>query len=316
MSSHIYVSISLGDEIYLVGRLWCHYRKGRESASFEYDQNWLEHKERFALEPALALTAGSFHTDLNVFGSIGDSAPDRWGRVLMRRRNLSEPGRTVKLREQWAKSIFCLGVSDEVRQGALRFSDEKDGPFLAQDGRHAISPLVDLPRPLSATERFLDEDEDAGRPSHFASTWLVPGWSLTESVSWDNDGQLAIAKFPRNDDESNGVVWEAIALILAERAGLECSSGRLLDIAGKSVLLVRRFDRQGTTRVPFLSAMSMLQARTAILTAISKSPTLSVSTEQNPRRIWRRCGAESSSVSLFQTRTTIFEITVSFTNGL
>ncbi|MBK7804250.1 MAG: HipA domain-containing protein, partial [Chloracidobacterium sp.] len=76
-----------------------------------------------------------------------------------------------------------------------------------------------------------------------------------------NDGQLAIAKFPRNDDESNVVVWEAIALILAERAGLECSSGRLLDIAGKSVLLVRRFDRQGTTRVPFLSAMSMLQAR-------------------------------------------------------
>lgn len=260
-SRKIYVSIALGDEIYLVGRLWCHYRKGRESASFEYDQSWLEHKERFALEPALALTAGSFHTDLNVFGSIGDSAPDRWGRVLMRRAESQRARTDGETPRTLGEVDFLLGVSDEARQGALRFSDEKDGPFLAQDGRRAIPPLVDLPRLLSATERFLDEDEDA----EDLRILLAPGSSLggarPKASVRDNDGQLAIAKFPRNDDESNVVVWEAIALILAERAGLECSSGRLLDIAGKSVLLVRRFDRQGTTRVPFLSAMSMLQAR-------------------------------------------------------
>src|SRR3954451_4944417 len=71
----------------LVGRLWAHMRKNRESATFEYDPSWLESAEHFALEPALQLGEGAFHTsaDKLMFGSIGDSAPDRWGRVLMRR---------------------------------------------------------------------------------------------------------------------------------------------------------------------------------------------------------------------------------------
>ena len=81
------VSIALGAQNMRVGRLWFHVRKGRESASFEYDKKWLEHAEAFSLEPALKLTAGAFHTKaaVPVFGAIGDSAPDRWGRVLMRR---------------------------------------------------------------------------------------------------------------------------------------------------------------------------------------------------------------------------------------
>jgi len=73
----------------LVGRLWARTRKGRDSASFEYDEEWLGRTDRFALEPALELGAGPFHTPAGraMFGAIGDSAPDRWGRVLMRRRD-------------------------------------------------------------------------------------------------------------------------------------------------------------------------------------------------------------------------------------
>ncbi|MDR0800647.1 MAG: HipA N-terminal domain-containing protein [Endomicrobium sp.] len=83
----VYVSISLQDKIYLVGRLWCYYKNGRESASFEYDKNWLSNPEKFPLEPALKLTEGTIHTPENhtLFGSIGDSSPDRWGRMLIRR---------------------------------------------------------------------------------------------------------------------------------------------------------------------------------------------------------------------------------------
>jgi hypothetical protein len=71
----------------LVGRLWSRIRKGRETASFEYDAGWLARADRFALEPALILAPGPYHTgtDRPMFGPIGDSAPDRWGRVLMRR---------------------------------------------------------------------------------------------------------------------------------------------------------------------------------------------------------------------------------------
>ncbi|MBK2005757.1 HipA N-terminal domain-containing protein [Francisella orientalis] len=71
-----------------VGKLRFHVKGNKERASFEYDKKWLDHPERFALEPALKLTEGGFHTgqNLSLFGGFGDSAPDhRWGRVLMRR---------------------------------------------------------------------------------------------------------------------------------------------------------------------------------------------------------------------------------------
>lgn len=260
-SREIYVSIALGDENYLVGRLWCHYRKGRESASFEYDENWLENKERFALEPALVLAAGPFHTDRNIFGSIGDSAPDRWGRVLMRRAESQRARAAGETPRTLGEADFLLGVSDEARQGALRYSDDPDGAYLAPEGYKPIPPLVDLPRLLSATERFLDEEENADD----LRILLAPGSSLggarPKASVRDNDGQLAIAKFPSKDDENNVVVWEAVALALAERAGLTLPSWRLLNISGKSVLLTRRFDREMKIRVPFLSAMSMLQGK-------------------------------------------------------
>src|SRR5581483_1866331 len=72
---------------HLVGRLWTRVRKNKEGATFEYDAAWLNSPNRFALEPALTVGPGPFHTgaDLPIFGAIGDSAPDRWGRALMRR---------------------------------------------------------------------------------------------------------------------------------------------------------------------------------------------------------------------------------------
>jgi serine/threonine-protein kinase HipA len=262
-SREIYVSIALGDENHPIGRLWCHNRRGRESASFEYNDGWLKHPEHFALEPALALTAGSFHTiaDQSLFGSIGDSAPDRWGRVLMRRAEGQRARSAGEMPRTLGEADFLLGVNDEARQGALRFSDTPDGLFLAPRGQRTIPPLVDLPRLLSATERFLDDEENA----EDLRVLLAPGSSLggarPKASVRDTDGHLSIAKFPRKDDDYNVVVWEAVALVLAERAGLTVPSWRLETIMDKPVLIIRRFDRVGDTRIPFLSAMSMLQAK-------------------------------------------------------
>ena len=85
MDREVFVYVDLRGEPVLIGRLWAHVRRGRESATFEYDPGWLVHPERFALEPAaLPLGPGPFHTApaAPLFGPIGDSAPDRWGRVL------------------------------------------------------------------------------------------------------------------------------------------------------------------------------------------------------------------------------------------
>lgn len=262
-SREIFVSIMLGPETLPVGRLWFHQRKGRESASFEYEESWLAHSERFALEPALQLTQGQFHTQdgQSLFGAIGDSAPDRWGRVLMRRaasqraQNAGEPLRTL------SELDFLLGVNDETRQGALRFSEKPGGPYLAKKDKASIPPLVELPRLLSATERFLEEEESA----QDLKLLLAPGSSLggarPKASVRDQDGQLSIAKFPRKDDDHNIVIWEAVALTLAQQAGIQVPAWRLEQIAGKPVLLIRRFDREQETRIPFLSAMSMLGAK-------------------------------------------------------
>ena len=62
-------------------------RKKKQSATFEYHRTWLENPAQFSLEPALKIGHGPFHppADTPMFGAIGDSAPDRWGRALMRR---------------------------------------------------------------------------------------------------------------------------------------------------------------------------------------------------------------------------------------
>lgn len=262
-SREVLVSIALGEENHLVGKLWCHNRKGRESATFEYNENWLDHPERFALEPALALTTGSFHTlaDQSLFGAIGDSAPDRWGRILMRRAEAKRAREARETPRTLGEVDFLLGVLDEARQGALRFSDTIDGPFLAQKGSISIPPLVKLPKLLSSTERFLDEEESA----EDLKLLLAPGSSLggarPKASILDNDGHLSIAKFPSKNDEFNVVMWEAVSLVLAKKAGLTLPTWRIEMIMKKPVLIIHRFDRIGQKRIPFLSAMSMLGAK-------------------------------------------------------
>ena len=258
-----FVSITVGNETLPVGRLWYRMRKGRESSSFEYDPSWLTSKEGFALEPALPLTQGVFRVPSNriLFGSFEDTAPDRWGRVLMRRaerlRAKEEKGAISSLGEL----DYVLGVNDEARQGALRFSETEGGPFLNPASETSIPPLVALPRLLTATERFIDEDETADD----LRLLLVPGSSLggarPKASVRDLDGRLSIAKFPRKDDDTHVVSWEAITLSLAEKARIRVPSWRLEDVHGKPVLIIKRFDRDGTKRVPFLSAMSMIGAR-------------------------------------------------------
>jgi serine/threonine-protein kinase HipA len=156
---------------------------------------------------------------------------------------------------------YLLMVDDEARQGALRFADREGGSFLAEIAPTKIPPLIELTRLLSAAEHVLSDtasDEDL-------RLLLAPGSSLggarPKASVRDRDGHLAIAKFPSKGDEINTVLWEAVALTLAAKAGIPAPAWRLAMVAGKPVLLLRRFDRQEGARLPFLSAMSMLDAK-------------------------------------------------------
>ena len=263
MEREVLVYVHISSEPSLAGRLWARTRRDRQSATFEYDPGWLKHHERFAFEPALELTAGPFHasSDKPLFGAIGDSAPDRWGRALMRRAERRRARAAKEAPRALQEIDYLLMVNDEARQGALRFAVEDGGPFLASEDAVAIPPLIELPRLLSAADRVGDESES----SEDLRLLLAPGSSLggarPKASVRDRDGQLAIAKFPSKNDEYDTVRWEAVALSLAAKAGVSVPDWRLQDVAGRSVLILRRFDRADGNRIPFLSAMSMLGAR-------------------------------------------------------
>ena len=124
MDRTVIVFVDLEGVSHRVGQLWSRARRGQESASFEYDKTWLAHPERFALEPALTLGPGPHHTRPGkaLFGAIGDSAPDRWGRVLMRRAERARAAKAGSAPRTLLETDFLLLVDDESRHGALRFA--------------------------------------------------------------------------------------------------------------------------------------------------------------------------------------------------
>src|SRR5256885_2328981 len=263
MDELVYVYVGLGGAPQFCGRLWARARKGQESASFEYDEGWLRSANRFSLEPALSLGPGSVHTGQGkaLFGAIGDSAPDRWGRMLMGRAERRAAKREKRTARTLREIDYLLMVDDEARQGALRFSKEPGGPFLRPGAADRIPPMVKLPRLLVAAEHF----EGDAETEEDIRLLLAPGSSLggarPKASVRSKNGDLLIAKFPHKTDETNVVLWEALALRLSRKAGIKVPFWSVETISRKSVLILERFDRLNKRRIPFLSAMSMLGAK-------------------------------------------------------
>ena len=256
----VYVYISLEKQDIFVGTLWSHFRHGDETASFEYDKDWLANPNAFSLEPSLELFPGQYHTKHKLFGAIGDSAPDRWGRTLMRNNEIDMAKAEKRSPRTLNEIDYLLLVNDQTRQGALRFKSDISGTFLSSSPTETVPPLVKLPELLSAAEKT---SENKATPAEI-KLLLQPGSSLggarPKASVIDTDGTLCIAKFPKKDDNNNVVLWEGVALDLAKRAGIKTPEWKIITVANKKVIILKRFDRQGEKRIPFLSAMSMLGA--------------------------------------------------------
>jgi len=153
MERVIEVFVELDGSFQFVGRLWSRSLKGRESASFEYDKTWIASDARFALEPLLTIDTGIHHSQPGkpLFGAIGDSAPDRWGRALMRRVERKNAEGEKRTQRTLLEIDYLLQVDDRIRQGALRFREAGATEFLAH-GHPSIPPLVELPKLLSASD--------------------------------------------------------------------------------------------------------------------------------------------------------------------
>jgi serine/threonine-protein kinase HipA len=209
------------------------------------------------LDPVrLPLARGQFHTagGEKLFPGLSDSAPDRWGRHLMARQARLE-GRKDTLFE--VDSL--LMVDDAARMGAVRFKVTADGPFEA-GRRPPIPPLVRLGDLLRASDAVQRGDDDV----ETLKLLLAPGSSLggarPKASVVDQHGRLSIAKFPSTTDDWPVVAWEHVVSELARASGLSLPPSALVDVEGRSVLVTRRFDRQGGSRVPFLSALALVGA--------------------------------------------------------
>lgn len=256
------VHIELNGQTREVGLARSNRARGTETILFEYAAAWLNDPNRFSLEPALALTRGAFAPPVGqaIFGSIGDSAPDTWGRRLMQRAERRQAERDGRAIRTLVESDYLLGVSDQTRLGALRFQRPGEDVFQAPMQK-GVPALIELGRLLQITERILrDEETDEDFQLIFAPGSSLGGARPKASVI-DQHGHLAIAKFPKESDDYSMETWEEVAFRLAGRAGIAKPQHQLIKVAGKAVLLSRRFDRAAAVRIPFLSAMAMMGAK-------------------------------------------------------
>ncbi|MCD8014322.1 MAG: type II toxin-antitoxin system HipA family toxin [Lachnospiraceae bacterium] len=259
----IFVYADWGDyENERMGTIYVTRSRGRELFSFEYDSLWMK-QAGTSLDPDLQLYSGRQYTsgDKPLFGIFADSCPDRWGRMLMRRREAIRARKAGEKPARLLESDYLLGVYDEARMGALRFKTDMDGVFLASDKELATPPWTTL-RELETASLSFEKDEDRLNEK-WLNMLLAPGSSLggarPKATVMAPDGSLWIAKFPSKQDEWNTGAWEMVAHELAAMCGLDVPEAKLENFSKEgSTFLVKRFDRDGKKRIHFSSAMTLL----------------------------------------------------------
>lgn len=247
----------------LMGCLYVSVIKGGESYSFEYDRNWLKTTGlSLSLDPELMPYAGrQYPSDKNIFGLFADASPDRWGRVLMNKRERILADKEGRKPNKLYDSDYLLGVYDETRMGGIRFKLDPNGPFLSDDQETAAPPWATL-RTLEEASRHFESDE-SGLAEKWLNQLIKPGSSLggarPKATVIDTKDQLWIAKFPSKNDENDIGAWEMVAHDLAALCGLNVPEAKLEKFSSLgSTFLVKRFDRIRDRRIHFASAMTLL----------------------------------------------------------
>lgn len=254
------VLVQLAGEDVLAGRLWSHRRQNVESATFVYAPSYMARQDAYPLDPSLPLVSGQLQTPENrsIFGAFSDSSPDRWGKMLIRRRY--GKGDDAAGDHSFGEADYLLGVRDDLRQGALRFRDPTTEELLA-DEVEGVPHLVDLPRLLDYANRAERDVASQDELDMLLKGGSSLGGARPKAHVIDRRGRLAIAKFPKAEGDDWDVTgWEAVTLKLARAAGINAASSSLEQIAGRSVHIVDRFDRRGDVRIGYASAMTLLEA--------------------------------------------------------
>ena len=253
---------SLAPEPVLVGRLFRDASRRGDILRFEYDTDWLTQPDAFEIEPLLPLREGPFHASdpaqpPNVFQ---DCSPDRWGRLLMDRREAIEAREEDRPRRTLRAWDYLTGVDDGTRMGALRLRDPETGQCVASQ-QPSTPPMTSL-RELETAARLVEQGAGEQVDKQIRQL-IVPGGSLggarPKASFVDERGELWLAKFPSTEDRHDVGLWEFVIWRLAIAAGIRVPEARLLPLSARGhTFAVKRFDRIGGSRRMYASAKTLL----------------------------------------------------------
>jgi serine/threonine-protein kinase HipA len=255
----------LADRI-LIGRLFRAVTRSGEAVRFEYSEDWLRHPRAFEIDPEARLNAGPQYAAAGadqLFGVFQDSSPDRWGKLLMDRREAieaREQGRRARSLRAWD---YLVGVDDHARMGALRLADGETHAFVAD---HPLSaPPTTALRELEAAAEKIERGRGA-EIDKWVRQLVAPGTTLggarPKASFVDEQGDLWLAKFPSAEDRHDVGLWEFLAYELSTAAGIEMPEAKVLALSGRgSTYAVKRFDRASGRRSMYASAQTLIGGR-------------------------------------------------------
>ncbi len=251
----------------LLGYLFVDVLRGKEVFSFEYTDEWLQSDYLYNLDPDIGFYSGIQYlsNDKTNFGLFLDSSPDRWGRLLMKRRESILAKIEKRTMHILRESDFLLGVFDLHRMGALRFKLDPEGDFLDNNADFSAPPWTSI-RDLEYASLELEKSLDQDNPEllKWINILMAPGSSLggarPKASIRDLSNALWIAKFPSKDDLINIGAWEMVANDLANQSGINIAESLIKQFNSKHhTFLTKRFDRTSNGgRLHFSSAMTLL----------------------------------------------------------
>ena len=295
--THYQARVAIGTRAAPVGQLEFVRDGHREYCAFAYGEAWLRSPERFEISPDLPLREGwvtrrapTEHDSPFPF-ALADTAPDAWGARVIRRAHAKRRAQDRSLAPLTAFDLLAA-VDDFSRVGALRLIDA-GGQFLRSAPHNRTPQLIDLGHIARAARHVEQGVETVEDLEYLQGKATSLGGLRPKCTVLEEDGSLAIGKFPSTQDDRSVVRAEVLALKLYAQAGCRVADARVWSIDQTDVAVIRRFDRSADgARIPYLSGGSVLQARrdeertyfelADAIRAISLNPTA------DARELWRR----------------------------
>ena len=250
-----------------IGTLGYEQVRGKDHFVFEYSRQWLKQYGGILLSGDLLNVPSLQHprNDDKVFGFVKDSFPDRWGRLLLDRRErltAQSEGRPTRILTNYD---YLIGIEDFTRMGGIRYKEEDSDDFINASAKYLVPPIESLRALCDACHEIeLAEERNELPEQRWLDQLIDPGTSLggarPKANVIDTDGTLYVAKFPSKKDLENTELIEHFSHQLAARAGINVAKTRTIRISkDRDLLLSERFDRTSESRrIHFASAMSLL----------------------------------------------------------